>query len=135
MAMTKTLPAGRYFIGDPCYVLDDQDWLRFCSWFDRLEAGEETEEDREEWNGVAADYTAYGDGVYSTSNGVFSVDSGMIGAVEESYWKNGKEDLDRYNELGNVVVFEDDITFESNSGTFKIFSDDYNYLRIFTNFK
>ena len=25
-ARTHTLPPGRYYLGDPCYVIRDQDW-------------------------------------------------------------------------------------------------------------
>lgn len=28
--LSITLPAGRYFIGDPCYVIADSDWIEFC---------------------------------------------------------------------------------------------------------
>ena len=24
------LPAGKYFIGDPCYVIQDNDWQKVC---------------------------------------------------------------------------------------------------------
>lgn len=125
MAMTKTLPAGTYFIGDPCYVMDDQDWLRFCQWFDRVEAGEETEDDLEEWNGVAAGYTRYGDGTYSTSHGNFSVDSGMIGVIEGSYWVSGKpEELERYNDIGMVIEFKQPFEFRCHNSSFTISNEE-----------
>ena len=77
-----TMPAGRYWLGDLCYVLGDEDdelWEEFIA--------------NEHWNGrdVAAALdghptvalnTAYGDGVYTSTTGeVFGVDAGIIGAV------------------------------------------------------
>lgn len=90
----KILPAGRYFIGDPCYVMDDQDWLRFCHYFDVVYEGKKVSPEEQadliaEFEGAIAGYTTYGDGVYSDveDQHFFSLDSGLIGFIEESYWK------------------------------------------------
>jgi hypothetical protein len=122
----KVLPAGLYFFGDPCYVLDDQDWLRFCHYFDNFFASSDAVvsdsliELNEEWNGTIANYTAYGDGEYESDCESFTcfVDSGMIGLVEGSYWE--KNNQDRLNELGKVIEFNEPVLFESHDGKFFI---------------
>ena len=78
---SATLPAGDYWVGDPCYAIEYQ-----ADWMDWLEAAKyETE------NVLLADHqgkaavgigTAYGDGVYRGSDGNdYPVDAGLIGAV------------------------------------------------------
>jgi len=78
--MAKKLPAGEYYIGDPCYVIDSDKWHEFLDPFWALDN-----------NGGIFDfdgydccafYTLYGDGQYEASNGaMLGVDAGMIGAI------------------------------------------------------
>ena len=76
MPMCTTLPAGKYFIGDPCYVFD-QDWddivdLIFGTADTLIHNGRQ----------LFVATTAYGDGSYRGSNGFeFGVDAGLLGAV------------------------------------------------------
>lgn len=68
------LPAGRYYIGDPCYVLKD-DWDKVCGYLERNLIGCLGKT-------IFMACTAYGDGVYSDKKGNdYPVDSGCIGAV------------------------------------------------------
>jgi hypothetical protein len=124
----KLLPAGHYFIGDPCYVLDDQDWLRFCHYFDTMYEDRDSKinidpevytELNDEWNGAIAGYTAYGDGEYNDVNNEYSysVDSGMIGAIECSYWEKHYDELEK---LGVIVDFEESFLFTAYEGKFYI---------------
>jgi hypothetical protein len=78
------LDGGKYFIGDPCYVIRDGDWQRFCEEFlfdcDKAYTGDGygVFDGRK----VFAHGTAYGDGVYpATNNFEYGVDSGTIGAI------------------------------------------------------
>ena len=81
MQELKTLPAGRYFVGDPCYVVADNKWMDF------LEGGNFAGKDMIEFDGGFAGCvdTAYGDGVYLSNIGgadvEFPVDAGLLGAV------------------------------------------------------
>lgn len=83
------LPAGRYFLGDPCYTAgrDDAAWQQ---WVDVGYMRSEASDSHiigGTYNGhpVVASNTAYGDGEYYGSNGVsYSVDAGLIGVVPES---------------------------------------------------
>lgn len=81
-----TLPAGKYVIGDPSYVIPAHLWMNF------VELGDYKNPDPDHI--VAAKFdgktaigiaTAYGDGVYDDLYGnSYGVDSGMIGAVPKS---------------------------------------------------
>jgi len=110
------LPAGRYYIGDPCYVFGDN-WGRFLDTFD---AG------KTEFDGLkfAACHTAYGDGKF----GGFPVDAGMLAMIPEAMVQaNCPPDM--YVELtvgadwGQMVDFAQEVVFEpSNNGVLKITS-------------
>jgi len=105
-----TLPAGRYYIGDLCYVLSDEDWNTYCAAFDwgkscdthNEEDGYDCEiwlapdaVDTEGWlNDTGAQpwrpcytfNTAYGDGCYLDQEGrQYCVDSGGIGAIRTDH--------------------------------------------------
>ena len=73
------MPAGRYYVGDLCYVLNDV-WDEVCelSLFE-CEGGPFTLKDGRQFIMYG---TAYGDGCYPSSDGkLYSVDSGTIGCV------------------------------------------------------
>lgn len=79
-----TMPAGRYYVGDLCYVMHDV-WDEFC---------DITIDDRRCLDGVftlkdgrrfATFGTAWGDGYYKDDEGRgYSVDAGLIGCILES---------------------------------------------------
>lgn len=72
------VPAGKYYLGDPCYSVPDDEWdslLGSCNYF--LDSAVGTCP-----NGlkVLSFGTAFGDGCYSDNTGrLFPVDAGMIG--------------------------------------------------------
>lgn len=106
--MTATAIASMYFVGDLCYVLDDNDWQTFCAVLDTREemldgvAEAEANDDcydcenflvpdefsfGEDGSGrpFAAFSTKYGDGCYLGSDGNrYAVDSGTIGCIKVS---------------------------------------------------
>jgi hypothetical protein len=78
------LPAGRYFVGDPCYTAgnDDAAWQDWCKVTDSGDG----ETLAATYNGlpVVGLHTAYGDGTYYDESGrEYGVDAGIIGAVPE----------------------------------------------------
>ncbi len=78
MAYENILPAGTYWVGDPCYVFTDEEWDTVLDVTDCFEREEAT------INGhrFAATATVYGDGCYESNVGfMFGVDAGLIGAV------------------------------------------------------
>lgn len=79
-----TMPAGEYFVGDPCYAVPDEKW---SDWLDDAYGGRDgntvdvllAEVDGRPVLGIS---TAYGDGVYWASDGCsYPVDSGLLGLV------------------------------------------------------
>lgn len=76
------VPAGKYVLGDPCYVVPDKDWgdlLASCNYFNQPV-------------GSVGDFkvlsfgTKWGDGCYRDNNGnIYPVDAGMIGLVPFAY--------------------------------------------------
>ena len=84
----KKLPAGEYYIGDPCYVINGSDWDEFLGPFWALDNHGGIFDF--EGHPVCAFYTKYGDGCFEASNGaLLSVDAGMIGAVPMELVKGG----------------------------------------------
>jgi len=96
------MKAGEYYIGDLCYVMNDQEWDEVC--------------DRESWDGeftlkdgrkFALYSTVYGDGVYHTSiGGSCCVDAGSIGCILKSDIKTNK--YDHIHDLGIFHTFDTD---------------------------
>ena len=76
------VPAGTYYLGDPCYAIIDEDWgplLDACNYF---------QDGNGEIHGfhIVGLSTAYGDGTYlGTDNVEYFVDAGMIGLVPIEY--------------------------------------------------
>lgn len=96
------LEPGKYWIGDLCYVMDDE-WSEVCDLIidghDVKDGGFRLMDGRE----FVSFSTAYGDGTYFDADGrSYSVDSGGIGAIRV-------EDIASFDssnaELGNVVEF------------------------------
>ena len=92
-----TMPAGRYYIGDLCYVMHPE-WNECCELFFAPGApgrGVEGEFTLQDGRRFANFGTAYGDGTYSSNmSTAHSVDSGSIGCIRV-------EDI-RDNEYGNI---------------------------------
>lgn len=115
-----TMPAGKYYVGDLCYVLHDE-WHEVCditsSGNDCLE-GEFTLKDGRRF---ATYSTKFGDGLYYDNYGNrYPVDAGLIGCVllDAIDLTNTANDLS----LGNVVEFADD--FETSGG--RLTSNEWN---------
>jgi hypothetical protein len=108
------LKAGKYWIGDPCYVLQGEgfkfDWQEFCRYcFDRDDTGRKNEGVVDHQNIKFAYHgTASGDGEYNDQFGNrYGVDSGMIGCVPYdiiSYFLTDK----KLNKLGHIHEFRED---------------------------
>ena len=79
-----TMPAGRYYIGDLCYVMHPE-WKEVCDLFfppGHPPKGVEGEFTLKDGRRFASFSTAYGDGTYySNINTEHSVDAGIIGCI------------------------------------------------------
>ena len=117
------MPAGKYWIGDPCYVFPhngpmENKWdelLNEVDFFDTLSYGELDDGKIKVW----AAHTAYGDGRYFGSNGkTFPVDAGLIGIVPletVKYLDNKESNLDN---CGLFIEFTKSFIVESRDGLF-----------------
>lgn len=102
------MPAGRYYIGDLCYVMNDR-WIEFCdltcSGASVLD-GEFTLKDGKRF---ATYSTMYGDGVYPTNIGAnLSVDAGLIGCILVSDITDPEVTETKMLRLGTIVEFGTD---------------------------
>lgn len=104
---SANLPAGRYFVGDPCYVFPDHEWFRFCNSLFSEAVGGDGNINSFGDTPMFASCTAFGDGTYRdiNSNASFGVDSGLLGAVPESLWNTELTD-DQVTKLGTIIIAE-----------------------------
>lgn len=111
------MPAGRYYIGDLCYVMHDE-WKEVCDLFyppGVSGRGVEGEFALKDGRRFASFSTAYGDGEYRSSvNTLHSVDSGSIGCIRvEDIRDNTYSDIEH---LGAVVDFPEPFEVSEDTG-------------------
>lgn len=105
------LPAGEYYIGDPCYVFEGKTWDQILEETDSFQSG-----DIQHFNGfdLWAASTQWGDGTYCDQNGIeYPVDSGLLGIIPLGLIDN-PEGL----EHGTVIKFPKDVTVDFDNGMF-----------------
>ena len=111
--IVKNIPAGTYYVGDPCYVFGRDSRLKISEINKCFDIPNIEYKDKP----VIAFRTKFGDGTY---NG-FSVDSGLIGIVDISLIE---EDSTFFNESfdrqKHIVTFDKPFDFEWNNGDFHI---------------
>lgn len=108
------LPAGTYFIGDPCYCFDDHDkWMKLldhCDFFSGCEVF------MFEGKAMFGAGTMYGDGCYLDQDfNEYSVDAGLIGATPVEFLgsKYSRAEMER---LGQFVTFAEDVDAYEDDG-------------------
>jgi hypothetical protein len=113
-----TMPAGKYYIGDLCYVMHPE-WNECCDLFFTEDApaqgaieGEFTLKDGRRFANFG---TAYGDGTYRSNIGTnHSVDSGSIGCIRvEDIRDNSYKDIEQ---LGAIVEFDKPFEVDADQG-------------------
>lgn len=106
------MKAGKYWVGDLCYVFDDKDWQDVCKLIIDGHSCLEGQFNLPDGRRFAIFNTAWGDGEYYDRNGhSYSVDAGSIGCtLVKNITKSKYEDL---NDLGNIVDFKDDFAVYS----------------------
>jgi hypothetical protein len=109
-----TLPAGKYYLGDPCYVWPDDLWMDFCH-----ELENSALIDTKGYGYAVALSTAYGDGVYPGNHGLpdLGVDAGLIGLVPLQYVIEHGEGLETAEKLGAIVEFDTSVEVWDEDGT------------------
>lgn len=113
------MKAGKYYVGDLCYVFNREDWDEVCNLTINGNACLEGEFNLPDGRRFAMFGTAWGDGEYEDQNGhKYSVDSGTIGCtlVENI----SAEKYSNLEELGRIVVFDKDFKVSEDHGTINI---------------
>jgi hypothetical protein len=112
------MPAGKYYVGDLCYVMSDAEWEEVCGLLFEgrndhgVNSGEFTFNDGRRF---ASYHTKYGDGRYdSNMNTQHCVDSGNIGCIAIDDIK--MEDCGDLNEFGAIVDFPVDFVTDEDDG-------------------
>ena len=107
------MPAGRYYVGDLCYVIDDA-WSEVC---DLMFAGKGNNEGQftlKDGRKFVIYGTRWGDGTYDSNVGTqHSVDAGVIGAILESECDKKYEHI---AELGAFIDFPEPWTHSGSGG-------------------
>lgn len=107
-----TMPAGKYYVGDLCYVIgDDSVWSEVCEltmpWNPETKETDYTDGEFTLKDGrrIVIYSTKFGDGVYNSNIGTeHSVDAGIIGAMLES---ECDKKYDHIESLGAFIEFSD----------------------------
>lgn len=112
--MNTTMPAGKYYVGDLCYVLHAE-WDAVC---EKIIDGHNVVDGIFTLdNGVtfASLTTKYGDGTYTDNQGrEYMVDAGLIGCVALD--KIDLENPDNFLAGGSVIEFDEDFVVKSVDG-------------------
>lgn len=104
------MPAGRYYVGDLCYVMHPQ-WDEFCKI--TISGNQCLDGEFNLANGVrfASYSTAYGDGCYNDREGRdYSVDAGLIGCIRVEDINDPDAGIDG----GQIIEFAE--PFETSGG-------------------
>ena len=113
-----SMPKGKYYIGDLCYVMTDEEWEEFRSVTTiEMAAGSKCNDGEfkmKDGRRFATYGTAYGDGEYNDQYGhTYLVDAGLIGCIlmQDIRAKKYENLLD----LGSIIEFPDSFLTEGGS--------------------
>lgn len=109
------MPAGRYYIGDLCYVMDDKEWDDFCKITIKGNECLQGEFEMPDGRKFATYSTAWGDGCYRDQFGnEYSVDAGLIGCIRVEDIRADK--YDKIEDLGLIYEFATDFVTSGGRG-------------------
>ena len=100
------MPAGRYYVGDLCYVMTDEEWDEFCELTIKGNEVLDGEFQFKDGRRFATYGTKYGDGLYQDQHGrKYSVDAGLIGCIRvEDIRANKYPDISQLGAITDVSV-------------------------------
>lgn len=100
------MPAGRYYVGDLCYVMTDAEWDEFCSITIQQDECLDGEFQFKDGRRFATYGTKWGDGEYRDQYGNrYSVDAGLIGCIKvEDIRADKYEDIERLGVITDISV-------------------------------
>lgn len=110
------MPAGRYYVGDLCYVMTDKEWKEFCDITIKGNQCLDGEFVLEDGRRFATYGTAWGDGLYRDQHkNEYCVDAGLIGCIRvEDIRAEKYEDIES---LGTIHEFATDFVTCGGRGT------------------
>lgn len=116
---SSLLPAGSYYVGDPCYFVQDDRWAEWLNSANYKKDPDILEGSLDDFV-IAAARTKYGDGSYPGSDGIrYAVDSGSVGAVPEEIAREKR--FTAVDQLGSLVNFKKPFTVSvDDEGTIQI---------------
>lgn len=101
------MPAGKYYVGDLCYVMTDKEWDTFCSITIKGNECLDGEFEMPDGRKFATYGTAWGDGEYKDQYGNrYCVDAGLIGCIRMEDIR--AEKYENIESLGAVHTFDTD---------------------------
>jgi len=110
-----SMPAGKYYIGDLCYVMDDTEWVEFCSITIDGHNVIDGEFQLKDGRRFATYGTAYGDGAYHDQYGhSYSVDAGLIGCIKVEDIR--AEKYENLLHLGFIMEFDNSFVTSGGRG-------------------
>ena len=110
-----SMPAGKYYIGDLCYVMNDTEWDEFCSITIDGHNVIDGEFQMKDGRRFATYGTAYGDGVYHDQYGhSYSVDAGLIGCIKVEDIR--AEKYENLLDLGSIMEFNNSFATSGGRG-------------------
>ena len=123
--MSDKMPAGTYYIGDLCYVLNDR-WDEVCDLVLADHFCRDGIFTLKDGTRFAMFTTKYGDGQYFDQDGnSYTVDSGSIGCVMLMDISESERDLAKMQKLGNIMTFSDSLTVGSSRESVGYYWDGY----------
>ena len=113
MRTVSYLPAGRYYVGDLCYVMSSE-WDEVCKLTIKGAECLSGQFQLSDGRKFAMFTTKWGDGLYKAGSSEFCVDSGSIGCIKVSDITNPDEvDMRR---LGGIFDFDESFVVYSDDG-------------------
>jgi len=110
------MPAGKYYIGDLCYVMTDDEWREICAIIIKGNQCLDGEFELPDGRRFAIYSTDWGDGEYYDQYGhTYSVDAGSIGCVRLDDIKY-VDNFDQFLDLGAILEFAEPFETGSQGG-------------------
>lgn len=109
------MPPGKYYVGDLCYVMTNEEWREFCDITLDGQKVKDGEFQFKDGRRFATYSTAFGDGVYHDQYGhSYSVDAGLIGCILVEDIKANK--YDNLLDLGAIIEFDTEFVTSGGRG-------------------
>ena len=110
------MTAGKYYVGDLCYVMSDEEWEQVCKITIVGHKCIEGEFNLPDGRRFAMYNTKWGDGLYKDQNNhQYGVDSGTIGCIKVEDITSDKYGFG-FDDLGSVYEFQTDFVTSKHEG-------------------